>query len=63
LEAAVGATVDQDVTVTNFGTADLHIAGTQDAVVISGTDAADFSQTNGCVGQTIALGDTCTITE
>ncbi|MCC6273378.1 MAG: choice-of-anchor D domain-containing protein [Deltaproteobacteria bacterium] len=52
------ATEAQTVTVTNIGTSNLTIT----SLSLGGTDAAAFSQTNNCDGQTLASGDSCTAT-
>ena len=54
---AVGtASTVEEVTVSNNGTADLNIS----AISVTGTNAADFSQTNTC-GSSLAASATCTI--
>jgi hypothetical protein len=56
---AIGATSPaRNLTVTNSGVGNLQIA----TVVLSGTNAGDFSITaNGCAGTTVAPGSTCTV--
>jgi hypothetical protein len=54
---AVGTTsAAQTVTLSNTGTAALTVSG----IALSGTNAADFAQTNTC-GTSVAAGTTCTI--
>ena len=55
----VGQTKALSVTLTNFGTAAMNIVSP--GIVITGTAAADYSQTNTC-GTTVGAGQTCTIT-
>jgi hypothetical protein len=54
----VGTTSGQQtVTVTNGGQADLTVSG----VTIDGANAADFAQSNDCVGGALASGSSCSI--
>ena len=56
-DQAVGTTSNpQTATITNTGTADLHIAG----VAIRGTNFGDFAQTTTC-GSKLAAGGSCTV--
>jgi hypothetical protein len=57
LSQNVGATITaQSITLTNTGTATLTIT----SIVVTGTNASDFGQTNSC-GSSVAAGATCTI--
>ena len=47
------------LTVTNSGTAALHLQS--NAIVLTGSNAADFNQTNTCNGATVAAQSSCTI--
>ncbi len=55
----VGQTKSLPVTLTNFGTAAMNIISP--GIVITGTAAADYSQTNNC-GSSVGAGQSCTIT-
>jgi hypothetical protein len=47
------------ITLTNTGTAALHIATI--GVALAGTNSGDFTQTNTCNGSTVAVGGSCAI--
>lgn len=55
---AVGQTSTKSVTLTNFGSAAMNILSP--GIVITGTAAGDYSQTNNC-GSSVGAGQTCTI--
>jgi hypothetical protein len=47
----------QQVTLTNSGTADLHIS----TVGLTGADPGDFAESDGCAGTTVAAGSSCAV--
>lgn len=53
-----GASANKTLTVTNSGTGSLTVS----SLTMSGTNAADFTQSNNCTTAQIAPGSTCTIT-
>ena len=55
---AQGTTTSQTVTVTNSGSSALHVSG----VALSGSNPGDFSETNTCIGNVVAVQGNCTIT-
>ncbi|PYU20129.1 MAG: hypothetical protein DMG30_22155, partial [Acidobacteria bacterium] len=56
LAQAEGTTATQTVTLTNTGTTSLTVS----SIVISGTNSADFAETDNC-GSSVAAGASCTI--
>ena len=55
---AQSTTTSQVVTVTNSGSSALHVS----SVALGGSNPGDFSQTNTCVGNAVAVQANCTIT-
>jgi hypothetical protein len=55
---AEGTTASQTVTVTNSGSSALHVS----SVALSGSNPGDFSETNTCVGNAVAVQGNCTMT-